>query len=95
MVASSEDDVEALHVLGRFQTGPLLVDPSTALAQLVVWVLWSAVRSRDFAGCSELRSVVVGCTLAADSVHESVRRVRFCLVVRPLTALAQACRGAS
>ena len=56
-MASSEDEVEALHVLGRAQTGPLLVDPSTALAQLVVWMLWSAVRSRDFAGCSELRSV--------------------------------------
>ena len=93
-MASSEDDVEALHVLGRAQTGPLLVDPSMALAQLVVWMLWSAVRSRDFAGCSEPSSVVVGCTLAADSVHESARRVRFCLVVRPLTALAQACRGA-
>ena len=90
-VASAEDDVEDFHVLRRAQAGPLHWVDCTALRQLVALMLWSAVRSPHFAGCSVPGTVVVGCTVATSSVSGSVRHARFCHGVRALTTLACAC----
>ena len=77
-VASSEDDVEDFHVLRRAQAGPLHWVDCTALRQLVALMLWSAVRSPHFAGCSAPGTVVVCCTVATSGASGSVRHDRFC-----------------